>query len=58
LEKKEIALLNSSALYTPTSVTSVRDMEYQFVEGKWVGTGEKLFSQAAFTRAVTIGKEK
>jgi hypothetical protein len=50
--------LNSSALYTPTSVTSIEGTEYQFLEGRWKATGEKLYSQAAFTRALTIGSEK
>jgi len=51
-------LLNSSALYTPTSVTSLEGVEYQFAEGRWRGTGEHLYSQAAFTRALTIGRGK
>jgi hypothetical protein len=48
--------INSSALYTPTSVSTIKGTEYQFVEGRWKATGEKLYSQAAFTRALTIGK--
>ena len=47
--------LNSSALYTPTSVSTIKGAEYQFIEGRWIATGEKLYSQAAFTRALTIG---
>jgi hypothetical protein len=39
-------------------MTSLEGVEYQFVEGRWKGTGEKLYSQAAFTRALTIGREK
>lgn len=31
-------------------------MEYQFLEGRWKATGETLFSQAALTRALTIGR--
>jgi hypothetical protein len=52
------SLLNSSALYTPTSVTSIEGVEYQFAEGRWKATGEKLYSQAAFTRALIIGNDK
>lgn len=48
--------LNSSALYTPTSVSTIKGAEYQFLEGRWKATGEKLYSQAAFTRALTIGR--
>lgn len=49
------SLLNSSALYTPTSVSTIKGAEYQFIEGRWIATGERLYSQAAFTRALTIG---
>jgi len=37
-------------------MTTIKDMEYQFVEGRWKATGEKVFSQAALTRALTIGR--
>lgn len=37
-------------------MTSVEGTEYQFLEGRWKATGEKLYSQAAFTRALTIGR--
>ena len=53
--KSAESLLNSSALYTPTSVSTIKGTEYQFIEGRWIATGEKLYSQAAFTRALTIG---
>jgi len=39
-------------------MTSIKGTQYQFGEGVWTGTGEKLYSQAAFTRALTIGREK
>jgi len=52
------SLLNSSALYTPTSVSTIKGAEYQFLEGRWIATGEKLYSQAAFTRALTIGNRQ
>jgi len=39
-------------------MTSLEGVEYQFAEGRWKATGEKLYSQAAFTRALTIGSEK
>jgi len=58
LPKSDSSLLDSSALYTPTSVTSIEGTEYQFLEGRWKATGEKLYSQAAFTRALTIGRDK
>jgi hypothetical protein len=58
LIESEESLINSSALYTPTSVTSIKGAQYQFGEGVWTGTGENLYSQAAFTRALTIGRGK
>jgi hypothetical protein len=39
-------------------MTSLKGERYQFVEGVWTGTGEHLYSQAAFTRALTIGRSK
>jgi hypothetical protein len=39
-------------------MSSVKDAQYQFSEGVWTGTGEKLYSQAAFIRALTIGRAK
>ena len=39
-------------------MTTVKGTHYQFIEGIWTGTGEHLYSQAAFTRALTIGREK
>lgn len=53
-EESMSSSLNSSALYTPTSMTTVKGTHYQFIEGIWTGTGEHLYSQAAFTRALTI----
>jgi hypothetical protein len=39
-------------------MTSIKGAQYQFGEGVWKGTGEHLYSQAAFTRALTIGRSK
>jgi hypothetical protein len=39
-------------------MASLEGAEYQFAEGVWRGTGEHLYSQAAFTRALTIGRSK
>jgi hypothetical protein len=39
-------------------MTSIKGTQYQFSEGVWTGTGEYLYSQAAFTRALTIGRDK
>jgi len=39
-------------------MTSLKGAQYQFGEGVWTGTGEHLYSQAAFTRALTIGRSK
>jgi len=40
---------------SPASVSTIKGTEYQFIEGRWIATGERLYSQAAFTRALTIG---
>jgi hypothetical protein len=58
LDEKESASVNLSALYSPTSVTSIKDHPYQFQEGVWKGTGENLYSTAAALRLATLGRKE
>lgn len=53
-ENKEV--LNTSALYDPPSVTLMKGREYQFVEGRITGSGQKFHSHYSYLRALTIGQ--
>jgi hypothetical protein len=51
----EAELLNRSALYDPPTVTLAEGVEYQFVEGKLTGSGQRFHSQYSYQRALVIG---
>ncbi len=58
LNAKQADIINSSSLYDPFSVTTLENEKYQFKEGALKGSGRKWYSQFAFTRALTVGKNK
>ena len=58
LTESEAARLNSSALYDPPSVRLIEGRQYQFEEGILQGRGQRLYSQASFSRALAVGNSK
>lgn len=58
LSKDDQRILNSSALYDPPSVTLLDGVEYQFLEGKVTGRGQKFFSQYEKTRRLVESFKK
>lgn len=47
--------INRSSLYDPPQVTLLDGVEYQFVEGRLTGGGQKFHSEFWYVRALTIG---
>lgn len=47
--------VNKSALYDPPHVSLISGAEYQFLEGRLVGSGQKFHSDYSYRRAVIIG---
>ena len=58
LESESKEAINNSALYDPSSVTTKKGQTYFFAEGTLYGSGRKWYSQAAFSRALSVGNNR
>lgn len=58
LSEEESSTLNASTLYDPHSVTLTTDKDYQFKEGVLKGRDQKFYSQAAYSRALSVGNSR
>ena len=58
LQEESIEAINNSALYDPSSVTTKPGQTYFFEEGTLTGSGRKWYSQAAFSRALSVGNKR
>lgn len=56
LTEEQRNTLNSSSLYNPSVVTTIKGQEYQFEEGVLIGDGTKFINNYEYTKKVIQGK--